>query len=161
MTKKIEINGLLWDTENLIIDGNEHFTHWDTENLIIDGNEHFTHNEALETSKKSGKRLPTKEEWKALIALGSTWDSKRTGRWFGNDHKLKEKSKQSIFLPAAGYRANNSSSYGGVGTNGYYWSSSINGTSAYYSYFYSTNVLPGNTNGGRANGFSVRCVSEL
>ena len=65
-----------------------------------------------------------------------------------------------LFLPAAGYRGYYSGAFGSVGTYGGYWSSSINGTLAYYLLFYATAVGPdGSTY--RADGFSVRCVSEL
>ena len=66
-----------------------------------------------------------------------------------------------LFLPAAGNRNNNSSGYNNVGTNGNYWSSSINGTNAYNTNFNSTNVNPGNNNNNRANGFSIRCIAAL
>ena len=45
-----------------------------------------------------------------------------------------------------------------VGTNGRYWSSSVNSaTNAYNLYIDGTNVNPANNNN-KANGISVRCV---
>jgi uncharacterized protein (TIGR02145 family) len=65
-----------------------------------------------------------------------------------------------LFLPAAGYRNYNNGSANNVGSNGNYWSSSVNSTNAYNMNFNSGNVNPNNNNN-RANGFSVRCVAEL
>jgi hypothetical protein len=64
-----------------------------------------------------------------------------------------------LFLPATGYRHNINGAQDGTGGNGYYWSSSINGTNAYRltlggSYFYPDDSSY------RAYGFSVRCVRE-
>jgi len=64
-----------------------------------------------------------------------------------------------LFLPAAGNRNNNDGSLNNVGTNGNYWSSTVNGTNARNLNFNSGNVNVNNNN--RANGFSCRCVSEL
>jgi uncharacterized protein (TIGR02145 family) len=145
----IELCGLLWDTENLIIGGYEK-----------DGHHYYTWHEAMEAAKSVGKRLPTREEWKALCDLGSTWDDERKGRWFGGNHDSDHKG--SLFLPAAGLRNNNSGELVGTSSNGYCWSSS-----PYYggvSYagglgFYSGSVYPLNSNN-RAYGFSVRCVRD-
>jgi uncharacterized protein (TIGR02145 family) len=66
----------------------------------------------------------------------------------------------SLFLPAAGYRNNNSATLNNAGTNGNYWSTTVNSTNAYNVNFNSSNVNPGNNNN-RANGHSVRCLAEL
>ncbi|NDV93401.1 hypothetical protein D0T84_00515 [Dysgonomonas sp. 521] len=68
-----------------------------------------------------------------------------------------------FYLPAAGNRNNNNGSLNNVGNNGNYWSSTRNSSNSNNSYnlnFNSSNVNPGNNNN-RANGFSVRCISEL
>ena len=65
-----------------------------------------------------------------------------------------------IFLPAAGYR--NGTSLSSVGSNGYYWSSSLNPgypPNAYSLKFYLGNVSK-DINGYRYSGRSVRPVSE-
>ena len=64
-----------------------------------------------------------------------------------------------VFLPAAGYR------YGtdvrGVGSNGYYWSSSADGDDyADCLLFYSYDVIT-NGYGGRGSGLSVRLVQDV
>ena len=145
----IELCGLLWDTENLAIGGYEK-----------DGHHYYTWHEAMEAAKSVGKRLPTGDEWKALCDLGSTWDGKRKGRWFGGNHDSDHKG--SLFLPAAGLRNGSSGELAYTSLTGYYWSSSpyyggLN--NAGYLYFYSGNVSPlGNSY--RALGFSVRCVRD-
>ena len=77
---QIQINNILWDTENLEVEGKTHFT-WD---------------EAIESAKSAGKRLPTINELRALNDLGSTWDAELKGRWFGNDHALKDESREPV-----------------------------------------------------------------
>ncbi|MBR4364404.1 MAG: hypothetical protein IKP33_05690 [Prevotella sp.] len=65
-----------------------------------------------------------------------------------------------VFLPAAGNR--NGSSVYLVGSRGYYWSSSANGTdSAYRVYFYSGNLISASTYDARRNGYSVRLVRDV
>ncbi|MDR0712676.1 MAG: hypothetical protein LBF89_00195 [Bacteroidales bacterium] len=133
---------------------------WDRENTVIEEREHLNWYEAIGVAQASGKRLPTKEEWEALIALGSTWDDDRKGRWFGNDHKLKADSKESIFLPAAGHRNRSGGAQNGVGSIGTYWSSAVTSTTSYYLYFTSGSINAANTTN-RAYGLTVRCVADI
>ena len=64
-----------------------------------------------------------------------------------------------VFLPAAGYR--NGTGVNNVGSNGNYWSSSVNNeNNAYNVNFNSGNLNPQNNNN-RYNGFSVRLVRHL
>ena len=145
----IELCGLLWDTENLAIGGYEK-----------DGHHYYSWQEAMNAAWSVGKRLPTREELKALCALGSTWDDKRKGRWFGGNHDSDHKG--SLFLPAAGLRSYNSGELAGTSSYGYYWSSSpyYGGySSAGYLAFYSGSVNPLSSNN-RASGFGVRCVRD-
>ena len=145
----IELCGLLWDRENLTIGGYEK-----------DGRRYHTWEEAMDAAWFVGKRLPTREELKALYYLGSTWDDERKGRWFGGNHDSDHKG--SLFLPAAGLRRSNSGELANTSSNGYYWSSS-----PYYGgygyagclYFGSGGATPLNSSN-RANGFSVRCVRD-
>lgn len=145
----IELCGLLWDTENLTIGGYEK-----------DGHHYYTWHEAMEAAKSVGKRLPTREELKALCDLGSTWDGKRKGRWFGGNHDSDHKG--SLILPAAGLRSYNSGELANPSSYGYYWSSSpycggTNGAGSLYFYSGAVNPL---LNSNRALGFSVRCVRD-
>ena len=144
-----ELCGLLWDTENLAIGGYEK-----------DGRHYYTWQEAIDAARSVGKRLPTREELKALCDLGSTWDDERKGRWFGGNHDSDHKG--SLFLPAAGLRNNNSGELANTSSCGYYWSSS-----PYYGGDNSAGNLylgPGNVSpihfSNRAYGFSVRCVRD-
>lgn len=147
--QSIELCGLLWDTENLAIGGYEK-----------DGHHYYTWQEAMDAAKAVGKRLPTWQELKALCNLGSTWDGKRKGRWFGGNHNSDHKG--SLFLPAAGLRGNSSGELANTSSYGYYWSSSPYyggyGTAGILC-FYSGNVNP-LRNYNRAYGFSVRCVQN-
>lgn len=105
----IELCGLLWDKDNISVGGTEK-----------DGHHYFTWTEAMEAAQKQGKRLPTADEWEDLCDLGSTWDEKLKGRWFGGNHNTDHKG--SIFLPARGHYDE-----GGAYMDrcGFYWSSSI------------------------------------
>ncbi|MBQ9417828.1 MAG: hypothetical protein IJU19_04525, partial [Bacteroidales bacterium] len=102
----------------------------------------------------SGARTPTKAEWEELMNnTTATWTTRNgvSGRLFtaanGN----------SIFLPAAGFRYG--TSFGGVGSGGDYWSSSLYEGSpggAWYFYFSSSNQYVDSND--RYFGFSVRAV---
>ena len=104
-------------------------------------------------------RMPTKAEIEALLALSSKeWVSNYNGsgingyKFTGNDNTL--------FLPAAGRRYNLDLSP--VGSNGYYWSSSLHTDDPIYAwriYFYSAGAYKQNDHL-RYNGFSVRPVFE-
>jgi uncharacterized protein (TIGR02145 family) len=102
---------------------------------------------ALATNSQGGYAVYKTSEWEAA------------GDLTGVDLTSGSAPQPLLFLPAAGYRYFGSGSLGSVGSLGYYWSSSINGTYAYFLYFSSSLVDP-NGNTTRANGFSVRCVSE-
>jgi uncharacterized protein (TIGR02145 family) len=141
--RPIELNGLLWNAGNVIIDRAK-LLKWDISMAAV----------------TDGHRLPTKDEWQDLAALGSTWDDDRPGRWFGPDHELRENSEQSVFLPADGFRTPDGTLYN-AGYDGYYWSASpYDGSNAYYLSFHRGYVGPANTNY-RTFGFSVRLVREI
>ncbi|NDV46376.1 hypothetical protein D0T49_04895 [Paludibacter sp. 221] len=65
-----------------------------------------------------------------------------------------------LFLPAAGYRNNSNGELYNVGANGNYWSGSLSSVYSLNLAFNGSDVYPANING-RANGFSVRCISAL
>lgn len=149
----IELCGLLWDTENLVIGGYEK-----------DGHHYYSWQEAMDAAKSVGKRLPTREELKALCDLGSTWDDELKGRWFGGNHDSDHKG--SLFLPIAGLSSSKGLSYPtkmiGTSTGGYYWSSSPyygNNNYAGNLYFTSGYVFPQDKSI-RTFSFSVRCVRD-
>jgi len=66
--------------------------------------------------------------------------------------------KRYVLLPVAGNRNNSNGSLNNVGSNGYYWSSTVSSTNSRNLNFNSTNANM-NTNN-RANGFSVRCLKD-
>jgi len=68
----------------------------------------------------------------------------------------KEMYLYSVTLPMSGNRNNSNGTVNNEGTNGYYWSGSVNSTNARNMNFNSSAVNPNNNN--RANGFSVRCL---
>jgi uncharacterized protein (TIGR02145 family) len=65
---------------------------------------------------------------------------------------------KTLTLPAAGYRYFLDGRLSGRGSDGNYWSSPENGTAALNLFFNSSSADTSLSS--RANGFSVRCVSE-
>jgi len=101
----------------------------------------------------AGWRVPTQAELQRLIDSENKWDKLNgiDGRYFGDG-------ANKLFLPAAGAR---SSSEGGVHYAveiGRYWSSTANDIYAQYTYFTNQSVYISYAD--RANGISVRCVSD-
>jgi uncharacterized protein (TIGR02145 family) len=108
----------------------------------------------------SGFRVPTQAQWGGLFRNGTTSGApntatRNTWTWTGNGFTV----GANLFLPAAGTRYVSDASLNSVGTNGYYWSSTVSGTFAYYLNFTSGNVYPGSILN-RGLGSSVRCISE-
>lgn len=145
----IELCGLLWDRDNLIIGG-----------YAKDGHHYYTWHEAMEAARSVGKRLPTQYEWVALCDLGSTWDDERKGRWFGGNHDSDHKG--SLFLPAAGLKRGKLGELAYTSSSGHYWTS-LPGYGSYglagNLYFSSGTVFP-QCSDNSTLGFSVRCVRD-
>ena len=100
-------------------------------------------------------RLPTKAEFQELLDK-CTWTWTTQGDHKG--YRVTGPNGNSIFLPAAGYRGE---SLGNVGSDGYYWTSSPNGSYSNYAYnlvFYSG--YHGVSSNYRIWGHTVRPVSE-
>ena len=92
----------------------------------------------------AGYRVPSDYEWQAER---NTWATKNTAGAF-----------TALKLPAAGYRNFINGVLDNVGSDGYYWSSTVFGTFARTLYFNSSNAyMLSNT---RAYGFSVRCIKD-
>lgn len=93
--------------------------YWDTENIL----DYCTYQEADQAIRESGKRLATKEEWQELAKYGCTEDKNLIGFWYGKDHNLCEKSKESIFFPSLGYISHGSTTGhpSSLGLGGYYY----------------------------------------
>jgi uncharacterized protein (TIGR02145 family) len=112
----------------------------------------------------TGFRLPTKSQWVAVIntnlntvsQVGTDWTDSATNYTAG----LRIGSGTSgLFLPAAGYRVFNNGTLNSRGSEGYYWSSTENGSFAWFLYF----LNGGNAttySSGRTYGMSVRCIAE-
>ena len=101
-----------------------------------------------------GYRVPTIDELKS-IGNATTWDDS------GGLFKVNaESGYPQLVLPAAGYRNYYDGSSSAQGSNGAYWSSSVpsGNTNAHYLFFYSATF--NQYTGGRASGFSVRCIHE-
>jgi hypothetical protein len=92
----------------------------------------------------SGYRLPTNAE---LDAERGSWGTNNAAGAFGSPLKL----------PVAGFRDSGDGSLASVGFNGFYWSSTVNGTYAGY-LFISDNSNVSNIY--RAYGGSVRCIKD-
>jgi len=111
----------------------------------------------------TGYRVPTRTEWEAVDNNNT---ESRTGTFtsgtseYGSAlHYGPDASTKSLTLPAAGYRNLTNGALNNRGTNGFYWSSTENGSYAYSFYFLSSNVNPAR-NSNRTGGFSVRCIAE-
>jgi uncharacterized protein (TIGR02145 family) len=94
----------------------------------------------------AGFRLPTNTEQGALVTAAGITNSATAY-------------SSSLKLTAAGYRDGSDASLYTLGTNGYYWSSSVSGTSALNFYFNASTVNPANVYA-RASGFTVRCLKD-
>jgi len=66
--------------------------------------------------------------------------------------------KDMFLLPLAGNRNNSNGSLNNVGSNGNYWSGSVDGANSRNLNFNSGNANMNSNN--RANGFSVRCIKD-
>jgi uncharacterized protein (TIGR02145 family) len=107
-----------------------------------------------------GWRVPTYAELDELNNNYSSWttdDNGRSGRWFSGPNSYTASVPQ-VFFPAAGNRYYYDGSAYNRGNYGNYWSSRPDSKDASRLHFYSSNVYM--SYGGRAGGYSVRCVQE-
>ena len=134
---------------------------WDTENLVIDDKTHFSYEEAKTEAAKLGKRLPTKSEFEALLQLHHVFDEEKYGMWFAKN-QTDLKSDKSLFLPAAGFTHVSLCYISDIGENGCYWSDTLylQTKSAYRLNFNKINngnmyMLDGKYS------YTVRCVTDI
>jgi hypothetical protein len=92
-----------------------------------------------------GYHVPTFAE---LATESSSWSQNNSAGAFASPLKL----------PVSGYRLNSDGSPLNVGNLGYYWSSTVNNTSASYLSFSGSNA--GIYNNYRASGYAVRCLKD-
>ena len=110
----------------------------------------------------AGYRVPTKAEWDGVITLtAQNPRTNTTGSWTAGIGNWTSGTKfgNALFLPAAGHRATINGLLGSRGSNGNYWSSTVNDTSAAYRMSFAVggqNTLAEH----KSDGFSVRCVAE-
>ncbi len=105
----------------------------------------------------SGWRLPTQAEFQKMVDAGYTWRAANSGygnteagTFFGtNSGSCTIANGNCIFLPARG-----GNGYG-IGTYGYYWSSTQNSSGSYYNLYFHSGSSSVNLN---YNNFSVLCV---
>ena len=116
--RKIELNGLLWDTENFSINDQIYFA------------------EEIRHFSFEKKRLPTIRELRSLFDLHHKWDENLKGVWFAKK-AIELGTSKSLFLPAMG-SSSSLSSYEifDVGFKGRYWSApTTSGNTPYYLWF--------------------------
>jgi uncharacterized protein (TIGR02145 family) len=113
----------------------------------------------------SGYRVPTSTEWQGVTQNNSahrtTPFTTSTTNYGAALHygPLGTTNVKMLTLPAAGGRTSTDGTLNGRGSVGSYWSSTENGTGAYFFRFDNTNANP-LTDSNRANGFIIRCIKE-
>ncbi|MDR1763376.1 MAG: fibrobacter succinogenes major paralogous domain-containing protein [Dysgonamonadaceae bacterium] len=117
----------------------------------------------------TGWKLPAQDDWSNIyrggIANGSSANA-LSNTWFwnstnGRGYEVRPDSKTTtLFLPASGNRRSSSGLLYYQISNGYYWSSTFTGTSAYCLTFDSGIVNPA-SNYNRSVGFALRCTKSL
>ncbi|MDR0681426.1 MAG: hypothetical protein LBG15_06210, partial [Dysgonamonadaceae bacterium] len=104
-------------------------------------------------------RVPTQGEWSEIVS-NNTWIWQDGGANGISGYLLKPggaNKPTSLFLPAAGNRSRLGSGQN-IGSIGFYWSSTVNGGTAYSLYFGSGGSINTTYGGTRVFGLSVRCV---
>jgi uncharacterized protein (TIGR02145 family) len=127
-----------------------------------DGTQNAVMPKAADDPCPAGWRMPTQKEWASIYGAtsGNTWTWNSTGTP-GYKITPSGSSEPTLFLPAAGSRLNSDGTLRGVGSIGFYWSSTVNGAYSYGLNFASSLVNPSSgSNTYRAYGLSCRCVSE-
>lgn len=116
--RRIELNGLLWDTENFSMNDQIYFP------------------EEIRNFSFGKKRLPTIRELRSLFDLHHKWDENLKGVWFAKK-AIELGTSKSLFLPAMGsYSSLSSYVIFDVGFKGKYWSApTTSGNTPYYLWF--------------------------
>ena len=114
-------------------------------------NDNYSDYSAMQWPAPDGFHVPSKDEWVALCGiLTSTFGMTNNSTTIGTYLKM----------PISGHRQQSNADISGVGSIGYYWSStSYNVNSAYNLYILSSRINP-QYNNYRSNGFSVRCFKN-
>ena len=107
----------------------------------------YTYNEAV---SRFGNKLPTKQQLEEL-------KNKCMWTWTGRGYKVTGPNGNSIFLPAAGQR-DCDGGVSRVGTHGYYWSSTPDGSDVAWSLYLDSSEVSISCDYSRCYGHSVRLV---
>ena len=107
---------------------------------------YYTHEEAV---RQFGGQLPTREQFKEL-EMYCTWT------WKGKKYVVKGRNGKSVSFPAEG-NCTCEGKVSGVGTYGYYWTSTLYDSNRAFYFMFSANGVREN-NYGRCRGLSVRLV---
>jgi uncharacterized protein (TIGR02145 family) len=119
-----------------------------------------------------GWRVPTRSEFDALIASGSTAVTNPIlgvdnliGRWYGPNHdNPDERAKTAVFLPVTYTVGTNGGARVTSNTNSYYWTTSATGTNnrdGVVLYFSPSSTTINTQGRERANGCAIRCVKDI
>jgi uncharacterized protein (TIGR02145 family) len=119
-----------------------------------------------------GWRVPTRSEFDALIASGSTAVTNPIlgvdnliGRWYGPNHdNPDERATTAVFLPVTYTVGTNGGARVTSNTNSYYWTTSATGTNnrdGVVLYFSPTSTTNNTQARERANGCAIRCVKDV
>jgi uncharacterized protein (TIGR02145 family) len=127
-----------------------------TDNLWGDGTTGADPAKATNDPCPTGYKVPSTAQLAGLfgtVSGESTSATQNTWNWTGNGFMV----GSSLYLPAAGVKSGANLSL--EGTQGLYFSSTANSIYA-HSLRYASNFVYVNNNGNRADGYSVRCISE-
>lgn len=140
--RKIELNGLLWDTENFSINDQIYFT------------------EEIRNFSFGKKRLPTIRELRSLFDLHHKWDENLKGVWFAKK-AIELGASESLFMPAMG-SSSLLASYEifDSGFKGRYWSASTTPENASY-YLWFRNKNHDIERGNHTQMLSIRLVQDI
>ena len=119
-----------------------------------------------------GWRLPTRADFDALIALGSTAVTNPIlgvdnliGRWYGPNHDNPDvRATTAVFLPVTYALGTTGGGRNTSNTNSYYWTTSATGTNnrdGVVLYFSPTSTTINTQARERANGCAIRCVKDV
>ena len=134
---------------------------WETKNLIVNGKEHFTYDEAMVAVRGQKRRLPSVDE-----IVESLFDKdKVSSKWTAENGMFgcrftDNNSKASLFFPAVGARMYGNGDIHYMGETGSYWSNETK-REIYANYLYlddSGSILIHIDN--RKAGFCIRCVVD-
>ena len=142
------INGIMLKREN------------EVNRPTIESDDQSYYNRSAAISIGQNKYLPTSADWATMLAVGSTWDDEKEGRWIGADHALKKETEFSTFLPALGFIHRNETVVTDFGTVGNYWSSSSSSGNYWALSFRPTFVIPSMNAGHTEVRLSVRLKAE-